>query len=125
MTNTMDANGSDLSRRRFVGRLGLAGLGATLATGLAELVGGTSAQAKQAHHRWPKAPNVIAAPDASAACASPNFPWTCFKATGQCGGPCHPNGHCCYNCHNGGCSQHFCINSCASQVEICIPQVCV
>jgi len=122
MTNTTGADGSALSRRRFVGKLGLAGLGATLATGLAELAGSTSAQAKQARRLAPKAPSVVAAPGA---CASPNFPWTCFKAVGQCGGPCHPSGHCCYNCHNGACSQHFCINSCASQVEICIPEVCV
>lgn len=123
MTNSTEAGGSGLNRRRFLGKLGLAGLGATLATGLAEIAGTTSAQAKQARQPVVKTANATATPDA---CGSGYYPWTCYKATGKCpGGPCHPSGHCCYLCHNGWCSQYYCINSCASQVEICLQSVCV
>jgi hypothetical protein len=123
MTDTSQVSEPSLSRRRFVRKLGFAGLGATFATGVAELVGNSTAQAKQGHRSMHLTAPIKAR---AASCPGGYASATCYKCTGCCpGGPCHPSGHCCYACYQASCFVgYFCASSCAGTIYTCVPGYC-
>jgi hypothetical protein len=111
---------ASLSRRRFLRRLSVLGLGSSLVVGAGELLGTSTAQAQGQLHVQPRRMLRGEIPAISAMTTIPDFgcgsgcPWSCSKCYGCCGSPCQPSGTCCYYCTNGGCAGYFCIGTCST-----------